>query len=106
MLPIAKLMFGVGKPWKERILGTELAGEVERAGNDSWQIVSKLEFSSIVGMYENSLTQMPSVASERAMSATNSSGLLEVVEHRDARHDSCLAVREPLRESADVRRNR
>ena len=23
MRPIAKLMFGIGKPWKERILGTE-----------------------------------------------------------------------------------
>jgi NADPH:quinone reductase-like Zn-dependent oxidoreductase len=34
MRPIAKLMFGIGKPWKERILGTELAGEVERAGQD------------------------------------------------------------------------
>ena len=34
MLPIAKLMFGIGKPWKARILGTELAGEVERVGKD------------------------------------------------------------------------
>ncbi len=34
MRPIAKLMFGVGKPWKARILGTELAGEVERVGKD------------------------------------------------------------------------
>src|SRR6266403_3654508 len=34
MLPMAKLMFGIGKPWKERILGTELAGEVEGAGQD------------------------------------------------------------------------
>src|SRR6266446_2376279 len=34
MLPIAKLMFGIGKPWKARVLGTELAGEVERAGKD------------------------------------------------------------------------
>ena len=32
MRPIAKLMFGMGKPWKARILGTELAGEVEGAG--------------------------------------------------------------------------
>jgi NADPH:quinone reductase-like Zn-dependent oxidoreductase len=34
MRPIAKLMFDIGKPWKPRILGTELAGEVERAGKD------------------------------------------------------------------------
>ena len=34
MLPIAKLMFGIGKPWKERVLGTELAGEVESVGKD------------------------------------------------------------------------
>ena len=34
MRPIAKLMFGVGKPWKARILGTELAGEVEGAGQN------------------------------------------------------------------------
>jgi NADPH:quinone reductase-like Zn-dependent oxidoreductase len=34
MRPIAKLMFGIGKPWKERVLGTELAGEVEEAGQD------------------------------------------------------------------------
>ena len=34
MRPIAKLMFGIGKPWKARILGTELAGEVEGAGRN------------------------------------------------------------------------
>ncbi len=34
MRPIAKLMFGIGKPWKARILGTELAGEVEGVGQD------------------------------------------------------------------------
>jgi len=34
MRPIAKLMFGIGKPWKARILGTELAGEVAGAGQD------------------------------------------------------------------------
>src|SRR6266850_4885834 len=34
MRPIAKLMFGIGKPWKARIRGTELAGVVERAGKD------------------------------------------------------------------------
>ena len=32
MLPLARLMFGIGAPWKARVLGTELAGEVERAG--------------------------------------------------------------------------
>jgi NADPH:quinone reductase-like Zn-dependent oxidoreductase len=32
MLPFAKLAFGIGKPWKARVLGTELAGEVESAG--------------------------------------------------------------------------
>ena len=34
MRPIAKLMFGIGRPWKARILGTELAGEVEGAGRN------------------------------------------------------------------------
>lgn len=34
MLPIAKLMFGIRRPWKARILGTELAGEVTRIGKD------------------------------------------------------------------------
>jgi len=34
MLPIAKLMFGIRRPWKSRILGTELAGEVQRTGKD------------------------------------------------------------------------
>jgi NADPH:quinone reductase-like Zn-dependent oxidoreductase len=34
MRPIAKLMFGIGTPWKERVLGTELAGEVESVGKD------------------------------------------------------------------------
>ena len=34
MLPMAKLMFGIGKPWKQRILGTELAGEIVGVGKD------------------------------------------------------------------------
>jgi NADPH:quinone reductase-like Zn-dependent oxidoreductase len=34
MLPFARLMFGIGKPWKARVLGTELAGEMESAGKD------------------------------------------------------------------------
>src|SRR5262249_37424587 len=34
MLPMAKLMFGIRKPWKQRILGTELAGEVVETGKD------------------------------------------------------------------------
>ena len=32
MRPLARLMFGIGKPWRPRVLGTELAGEVERVG--------------------------------------------------------------------------
>lgn len=32
MRPFARLMFGIGKPWKPRVLGTELAGEVESTG--------------------------------------------------------------------------
>ena len=34
MRPIAKLMFGIRKPWKPRVLGTELAGEVQQVGNE------------------------------------------------------------------------
>ena len=34
MRPLAKLMFGIGKPWKPRILGTELAGDVVGTGKD------------------------------------------------------------------------
>src|SRR2546425_746372 len=34
MLPIAKVMFGIGKPWRARVLGTELAGQVEGVGKD------------------------------------------------------------------------
>lgn len=34
MRPIARLMFGITKPWKPRVLGTELAGEVVRVGKD------------------------------------------------------------------------
>ena len=34
MLPLAKLMFGIGKPWKARVLGTELSGEVQGMGKD------------------------------------------------------------------------
>jgi NADPH:quinone reductase-like Zn-dependent oxidoreductase len=31
MLPMAKLMFGIGRPWKERVLGTEF----DRGGGGS-----------------------------------------------------------------------
>src|SRR6185369_8325551 len=34
MRPIAKLMFGISKPWKARVLGTEFAGEVDAVGKD------------------------------------------------------------------------
>jgi NADPH:quinone reductase-like Zn-dependent oxidoreductase len=34
MAPMAKLMFGIGKPWRRRILGTQLAGEVEAVGQN------------------------------------------------------------------------
>ena len=34
MLPLARLMFGIGKPWKARVLGTELAGEIVSTGKD------------------------------------------------------------------------
>jgi NADPH:quinone reductase-like Zn-dependent oxidoreductase len=32
MIPLAKLMFGIGKPWKARVLGTEVAGQIESTG--------------------------------------------------------------------------
>ena len=32
MRPFAKLIFGIGKPWRARVLGTEFAGEVESTG--------------------------------------------------------------------------
>ena len=32
MRPLATLMFGIGRPWKPRILGTELAGEIVATG--------------------------------------------------------------------------
>ncbi len=32
MRPFAKLMFGIGRPWTARVLGTELAGEVKSVG--------------------------------------------------------------------------
>jgi NADPH:quinone reductase-like Zn-dependent oxidoreductase len=32
MRPMARLMFGIGRPWKPRILGTELAGEIVGTG--------------------------------------------------------------------------
>ena len=32
MIPFARLTFGIRKPWKARVLGTELAGEVEAVG--------------------------------------------------------------------------
>ena len=34
MLPFAKLTFGIKKPWKPRVLGTELAGEVQQVGKE------------------------------------------------------------------------
>ncbi|MCC7477553.1 NAD(P)-dependent alcohol dehydrogenase [bacterium] len=34
MRPIARLMFGIKRPWKKKILGTELAGVVEAVGNE------------------------------------------------------------------------
>lgn len=34
MLPIAKLMFGIGRPRRPAILGTQLAGEVEAVGRE------------------------------------------------------------------------
>ncbi len=34
MRPLARLMFGIVRPWKQRILGTELTGEVESVGKN------------------------------------------------------------------------
>ena len=50
MRPIAKLMFGIGKPWKARILGTELAGEVERAGQRRHEVQEGRRVVASTGM--------------------------------------------------------
>ena len=34
MRPFAKLILGIGKPWRARVLGTEFAGEVESTGKN------------------------------------------------------------------------
>jgi NADPH:quinone reductase-like Zn-dependent oxidoreductase len=34
MMPLAKLAFGIGQPWKARVLGTELAGEITGIGRN------------------------------------------------------------------------
>ena len=50
MLPMAKLMFGIGKPWKERILGTELAGEIVEVGKDVTRFKSGDQVFGSTGM--------------------------------------------------------
>ena len=38
MRPIAKLMFGIGKPWKERILGDRVGGGDRGSGSRRYEI--------------------------------------------------------------------
>jgi NADPH:quinone reductase-like Zn-dependent oxidoreductase len=50
MLPIAKLMLVSEKPWKERVLGTELAREVEGAGKDGKRFETEDRIFASTGM--------------------------------------------------------
>ncbi len=50
MAPFAKLMFGVGKPRRARILGTQLAGEIEAVGRDVTRFKMGDEIFASTGM--------------------------------------------------------
>jgi NADPH:quinone reductase-like Zn-dependent oxidoreductase len=67
MLPIAKIMFGIAKPWKERVLGTELAGEVEGASKDVKRFKTGDRVVASTGMAGGGHTQYACLAEKGAL---------------------------------------
>jgi NADPH:quinone reductase-like Zn-dependent oxidoreductase len=67
MVPLAKLTFGIGKPWKERVLGIELAGEVESTGKDVKRFKTGDQVVASTGMAGGGHAQYACIPEEGAL---------------------------------------
>ena len=73
MRPFARLMFGIGKPWKARVLGTELAGEVERTGKAVTKFKPGDRVVASTGMACGGHAQYACVSEKSALTITSAS---------------------------------